>query len=169
MSKKIFLELEEDEPINIGLIRQAKRLPDYEMFFEINKVNSFNFYRIDDIKYKKFSFPKFETYHPENKTCFQIIANKSVPIRKKTSNELFSQAEEIKFLMLDELDTAHRNEEIIILDERITKEMMGIQKENGKVVVNGKDLTVAIAIANQLLKYEPKMIGIDIRRKVIGV
>ena len=71
--------------------------------------------------------------------------------------------------MLDELDTAHRNEEIIILDERITKEMMGIQKENGKVVVNGKDLTVAIAIANQLLKYEPKMIGIDIRRKVIGV
>lgn len=99
MSKKIFLELEEDEPINIGLIRQAKRLPDYEMFFEINKVNSFNFYRIDDIKYKKFSFPKFETYHPENKTCFQIIANKSLPNRKKTSNELFSQAEEIKFLM----------------------------------------------------------------------
>lgn len=99
MSKKIFLELEEDEPINIGLIRQAKRLPDYEMFFEINKVNSFNFYRIDDIKYKKFSFPKFETYLPENKTCFQIIANKSVPNRKKTSNELFSQAEEIKFLM----------------------------------------------------------------------
>ena len=99
MSKKIFLELEEDEPINIGLIRQAKRLPDYEMFFEINKVNSFNFYRIDDIKYKKFSFPKFETYHPENKTCFQIIANKSIPKRKNTTNELFAQAEEIKFLM----------------------------------------------------------------------
>jgi hypothetical protein len=72
LSKKIFLELEEDEPINIGLIRQAKRLPDYEMFFEINKVNSFNFYRIDDIKYKKFSFPKFETYHPKTKLAFKL-------------------------------------------------------------------------------------------------
>jgi hypothetical protein len=27
------------------------------------------------------------------------VANKSIPIRKKTNNELFSQAEEIKFLM----------------------------------------------------------------------
>ena len=71
--------------------------------------------------------------------------------------------------MLDELDTAHRNEEIIILDERITKEMMGIQKENGKVVVNGKDLTVAIAIANQLLKYEPKVSGIDVDYEVYGI
>lgn len=89
--------------------------------------------------------------------------------KKETDQVGWQTTEQSKFLMLDELDTAHRNEEIIILDERITKEMMGIQKENGKVVVNGKDLTVAIAIANQLLKYEPKMIGIDIRRKVIGV
>ena len=99
MSKKIFLELEEDEPINIGLIRQAKRLPDYEMFFEINKLNSFHFYRTDDLILKKFSFTKFETYLPETKTYYQIIANKSIPKRKKTVNELFPQAEEIKFLM----------------------------------------------------------------------
>lgn len=98
-NKKILLELEDDEPINIGLIRQAKRLPDYEMFFEINKINSFNFCRINDLEYKKFSFPKFETYHPETKTCYQIIANKSAPKRKKTNNELFSTTEEIKFLM----------------------------------------------------------------------
>ncbi len=98
-NKKIFLELEDDEAINIGLIRQAKRLPDYEMFFEINKLNSFNFCRINDLKYKKFNFAKFETYHPETKTCYHIVANKSIPIRKKTNNELFSQAEEIKFLM----------------------------------------------------------------------
>ena len=98
-NKKIFLELEDDEAINIGLIRQAKRLPDYEMFFEINKLNSFNFCRINDLKYKKFNFPKFETYHPETKTCYHIVANKSIPIRKKTNNELFSQAEEVKFLI----------------------------------------------------------------------
>lgn len=99
MSKKIFLELEEDSPVTIGLIRQNKRLADYEMLFEINKANFFQFYRTEDLKYKKFSFSKFESYHPETKTCYQIVANKSAPSKRKTSNELFSQAEEIKFLM----------------------------------------------------------------------
>lgn len=88
-NKKIFLELEDDEAINIGLIRQAKRLPDYEMFFEINKLNSFNFCRINDLKYKKFNFPKFETYHPETKTCYHIVANKSIPIRKRPITSFF--------------------------------------------------------------------------------
>ena len=74
-----------------------------------------------------------------------------------------------KFLMLDELDTSHRNEEIIILDKRIIRQMMTVQKENGKVNINGKDLVAALAIANQLLKYEPRLAGIDIRRRVIGV
>ena len=74
-----------------------------------------------------------------------------------------------KFLMLDELDTAHRNEALIILDKRIIDQMMTVQKEDGKVSVNGKDLVVALAIANQLLKYEPRLTGIDIRRKIIGV
>lgn len=98
-AKKIFLDLDDEKPIDIGLIRLAKKIPDYEIFFEINKLNSFNFYRTDDLKFKKFSFTKFEAYHPETKTCYQIIANKSLPNRKKTANELFSQAEEIKFLM----------------------------------------------------------------------
>ena len=71
--------------------------------------------------------------------------------------------------MLDELDTAHRNEALIILDKRIIDQMMTVQKEDGKVSVNGKDLVVALAIANQLLKYEPRLTGIDIRRKIIGV
>lgn len=88
--------------------------------------------------------------------------------KRETEQVGWQTTEQSKFLMLDELDTAHRNEEIIILDERIIKEMMGIQKENGKVVVNGKDLTVAIAIANQLLKYEPKVSGIDLDHEVYG-
>lgn len=100
LSKKIFLDLDDDEePFDIRLIRLAKKVPHYEMFFEINQLNSFNFYRTDDLQVKKFSFTKFETYHPETKTCYQIIANKSIPKRKKTTNELFAQAEEIKFLM----------------------------------------------------------------------
>ncbi|MCP1226791.1 hypothetical protein, partial [Sebaldella sp. S0638] len=69
-----------------------------------------------------------------------------------------------KFLMLDELDTAHRNEDLIILDKRIIDQMMTVQKEDGKVNVNGKDLAVALAIANQLLKYEPRKRGVAISR-----
>lgn len=91
--------MDDEEPINIGLIRLAKKVPDYEMFFEINKLNSFNFCRTDDLKLKKFCFTKYEAYHPETKTCYQIIANKSIPKKKKTANELFPQADEIKFLM----------------------------------------------------------------------
>lgn len=89
--------------------------------------------------------------------------------KRETEQVGWQTTEQSKFLMLDELDTAHRNEEIIILDERITKEMMGIQKGNGKVAVNGKDLTVAIAIANQLLKYEPKVSGIDLDHEIYGI
>ena len=88
--------------------------------------------------------------------------------KKETDQVGWQTTEQSKFLMLDELDTAHRNEEIIILDIRIISEMMGIQKENGKVAVNGKDLTVAIAIANQLLKYEPKVSGIDLDHEIYG-
>lgn len=98
-SKKIFLDFEDDEPINIGLLRLSKKLPDYEMFFKINRINFFKFSRTEDLKYKKFSFSKYKTYHPETKTYYQVIANRSASIRKKTNNELFESAEEIKYLM----------------------------------------------------------------------
>jgi hypothetical protein len=66
------------------------------MFFEINKSIHLIF-KNRRLKYKKFSFQKLKL--SQNKTCYSIVSNKSVPIRKKTDNELFSQAEEIKFLM----------------------------------------------------------------------
>lgn len=99
-NKKILLDLDdEDEPMNVGFLRLTKRLPDYEMFFEINKINSFNFSRIEDLNVKKFFYARFEAHHPETKSCYNIVANKSIPKKKNTSNELFAQAEEIKFLM----------------------------------------------------------------------
>lgn len=91
--------MDDDEPINIGLLRLIKKLPDYEMFFEMNKLNTYKFSRIEDLKVKKFYFSRFQTYHPETKTIYQVLSNKSAPVRKKTSNELFAQAEEIKYLM----------------------------------------------------------------------
>lgn len=98
-NKKLFLELDDDEPMNIGLIRLTKKIPNYEVFFEINKLNSFQFYRTDDLTEDNFSFSKFETYHPETKTLYRVLANKSAPLKQKTTDELFSQTEEIKFLL----------------------------------------------------------------------
>lgn len=98
-NKKIFLDLDDDEPINIGLLRLIKKIPDYEMFFEMNKINTYKFSRIEDLKVKKFYFSRYQTYHPETKTIYQIISNKSASVRIKTSNELFAQAEEIKYLL----------------------------------------------------------------------
>ena len=98
-SKKLFLELDDDEPINIGLIRLTKKIPNYEVFFEINRHNSFQFYRTEDLEVTKFSFAKFEAFHPETQTCYQVVANKSAPLKQKTTDELFSQTEEILFLL----------------------------------------------------------------------
>ncbi len=98
-SKKLFLELDDDEPINIGLIRLTKKIPNYEVFFEINRHNSFQFYRTEDLEVTKFSFAKFEAFHPETQTYYQVVANKSAPLKQKTTDELFSQTEEVLFLL----------------------------------------------------------------------
>lgn len=98
-NKKIFLELDdEDEPLSLGWIRPLKTAPLHEVFFELNRRNDFSFERTEDLKYKKFYFPRFEGLHSESQTLYIIIANKSFPKRKKTSDELFSQIEEVKYL-----------------------------------------------------------------------
>lgn len=99
-NKKIFLELDEqEEPLSVGWIRLRKKAPSHEVFFEINKLNSFTFKRTEDLKYKKFYFSKFEGYHSETDTQYIIISNKSAPQRQKSEESLFSQVEEIKYLL----------------------------------------------------------------------
>lgn len=101
--------MDDDEPFNIRLIRLGKKTTNYETFYEINKLNSFHFYRTDDLLFKKFSFMKYEAFHPETKTRFHIISNRSFPKRKNTAHELFSQTEEIKFLL-----SKHKHAEYVI-------------------------------------------------------
>lgn len=98
-SKKIFLELEEEEAITIGLMRLTQKTPNYEVFFHLNRLNSFQFFRTDDLRDGEFSFAKFEVYLAETKTRYFVLANKSAPQKQKTTYELFSQTEEIKFLL----------------------------------------------------------------------
>jgi hypothetical protein len=59
-----------------------------------------------------------------------------------------------KFLMLDELDTAIRNDEIYIRDIETLRELREVvTDEKGNVSINGKDRVAATAIAWQMRKF----------------
>jgi len=72
--------------------------------------------------------------------------------------------ENSKYLMLDELDTAIRDELIEIYDEECLNELFSVVTDkDGKVKINGKDRTAASAIAYQMRKfYKIKKINFDV-------
>ncbi|TXF77288.1 IPExxxVDY family protein [Chryseobacterium sp.] len=108
--QKQFFSLEEDnDDLTIGLVRLAKDIPDYELFFTVNRINHFCFSRIEDLvidgEYFTYKFAQFQAYHHEVKTCFRFIRNISYEgIRKKESFELFSGEESVKFLLHNHID-----------------------------------------------------------------
>lgn len=107
-SKKIFLELDdEEEPLTLGWIRQKKSLPLHELFFEVNRCNGFPFHRIQDLEYRNFCFARYEGRHEETQTLYHIVSNKSFHQRQKTSNELFSQIEEVEYLFPQNREIAY--------------------------------------------------------------
>ncbi|WP_028122474.1 IPExxxVDY family protein [Epilithonimonas tenax] len=103
--KKQYLKLEEDlTEIKVGLIRLAKPIPEHELFFFINKINLFNFKRVEDIKiegsYFDHYFSRYQAYDHSTKNCYRFIANKSIAsVEKKEQNQLFSDESNIKFLL----------------------------------------------------------------------
>ena len=103
--QKILLDIEDDdEDMTLGLVRLAKEVPDFELFFHLNSLNSFKFSRIADFiyegYYKDYHFPRFQAFHNDSLICIHFIANKSTHhIQKKISTELFSSEEETKFLL----------------------------------------------------------------------
>ena len=103
--KKQFLKLEEDlSEINIGLIRLIKSIPEHEFFFLLNKINDFNFKRIDDIvisgEYFDHFFSRYQAYDKFSKNCYSFISNKSIRSeQKKAHNQLFLDESNIKFLL----------------------------------------------------------------------
>ena len=101
--KKLFLDKEEEEHLNLGLVRLSKDLPAHELFYKINNLNEFKFTRIKDItiygKYFQYNFSRFEAYHHLSKNCIQIISNKSeVSYKIKEQKELFNSESETRFL-----------------------------------------------------------------------
>ena len=104
-TQKILLDIEtDDENISLGLVRLAKEIPQHELFFHLNTINSFNFSRIEDLVYHgtyfDYHFPRFQTFHNESKICIHFIANKCChSTQKKISTELFSGEFENKYLL----------------------------------------------------------------------
>ena len=95
---------DDDEKITLGLVRLAKEIADYELFFRINLLNSFNFTRISDLAitgdHFDHSFTRYEAFHPDSKVCIHFIANKSSSyVQKKISTELFAEEQETKYLL----------------------------------------------------------------------
>lgn len=103
--KKQYLKLEEDRTeINIGLIRLAKPIPEHELFFKINNLNTFKFSRISDIlikgEYFDHYFSRYQAYNKSTKDCYSFISNKSLlSVEKKAADQLFSDESNIKFLL----------------------------------------------------------------------
>lgn len=102
----------EFEDIAIGLVRLAKNIPAHEFFYKINQNNNLTFSRKQDMvfhgDYYDYYFPRFEAYHKFTKTCFTFISNKSSESKqKKIQIELFSEEENIKFLLNNQVDVEY--------------------------------------------------------------
>ncbi|SFI21493.1 IPExxxVDY family protein [Halpernia frigidisoli] len=102
-TKKLFLEEEEEENLNLGLLRLAQDLPAHELFFKINLLNSFKFTRIIDLvvqgTFFQYNFARFQAYHHLDKNCLQIISNKSeVSYKIKEQKELFNSETEMAYI-----------------------------------------------------------------------
>lgn len=102
--KKLFLDQEEEESLNVGLIRLAKNIPDYEFFFQTNNLNFFQFIRKDDFiihaEYNDYYFSCYIAYDNVSKNIWKIFSNKSIEtIKKKEQDKLFSDEQDIKFLL----------------------------------------------------------------------
>jgi hypothetical protein len=102
----------EFEDIAIGLVRLAKDVPAHEFFYKINQKNNLNFSRKKDLVfhggYYDYFFPRFEAYHKYTKTCFTFISNKSSESKqKKIQTELFTEEENIKFLLNNQVDVEY--------------------------------------------------------------
>lgn len=103
-TQKLTLEIDADEEITLGLVRLAKQVPDYELFYHLNTLNTFQFKRVNDLvfhgTYYDYYYPKFEAFHHDSKICIHFIANKSDhSVLKKESTELFGNEEDRKFLL----------------------------------------------------------------------
>ena len=102
--QRIQLEDLDSDQITVGLLRLAANLPDYEFFFNLNRLNSFCFERKDDLiiqgDYFTYRFPVYEGYSKTQKVCYRLISNKSSEsCQLKEITELFVDEAPVKALI----------------------------------------------------------------------
>ncbi len=108
-AQKIILDIDHDEEIKIGLVRLAKEVPGYELFFHLNGLNPFCFHRISDLiyegKFSDFHFPRFEAFHHERQMQIRFISNRASQITQKAAApELFTGEEDAAYLLRNSID-----------------------------------------------------------------
>lgn len=108
-SLKLFLDTEDEEDLNLGLIRLTREIPDYELFYHINGINGVGFKRIKELRktgvYYDYYHQRFEAYFAHNKSCIQFIANKSSEsVQKQQVTELFVEENEVNYLLPNHKD-----------------------------------------------------------------
>lgn len=107
-TKKIRLDFDDEEPLTVGLIRLAKHIPYHQFFFDTNRLNHFNFRRSPDFVarygHTDYEFLSMHSYDSEEKTCYQIIANKSFVKKENKPSNLFEGSQEVHYLLEEHQD-----------------------------------------------------------------
>lgn len=109
-NKTLFLDFDHEEEISVALVKLKQKLPYHELFFKINQLNLFQFFRKKDLQVEDFSsyhsFPIFETFDELSQTTFRVMANQSCDVQRKEKpiEGLFDLIEEEKFFIREEVD-----------------------------------------------------------------
>lgn len=97
-------------------------------------------------------------YHQRKYRNIHFTTNQTKSREKPSKKMGWSTTEASKYIMLDELDAAIRDENLIIKDKDLLEQLREVvYDEKGRVNVSGKDMVVANAIAWQGRKYIASM------------
>ena len=104
-NKSLFLDFDETEDVSVVLVRLKREQPFHELFFKINRLNSFKFFRKNDLEIEDYfgyyNFPIFEAFDRHTQVTFRIIINHSYDFRRKEKpiEGLFDLLEEEKYFI----------------------------------------------------------------------
>ena len=153
--QKISLDLDDDDGIEIGLLRLSKKMPEHEFFFHLNRYNPFKFSRVKDLvvegEYYRHQFPLFEAYHPQTENCIKIIKNQSTESKQlKIQTELFSGEFNVKFLLNNQQDVDY----IITASDGIDDFSLILLPENLAFKIQSFSLSSDTELFNLIQYYE---------------
>lgn len=154
-SLKLFLDSEEEETFNIGLVRLVKPLPEHELFYQINQENQLSFKKIEDLdiqgEFFHYFHSVFEAYSRESKSCIKFIKNKSTEVNKKKEiNTLFADEEDVKYLLPNFKDVDY----IIKTSDNIPEFSLILLPENIMFQIQNFELTSEEELYHLIQYYE---------------